>query len=94
MLGALIEQHALGQTGGAAGVHEDDGIVLFGFGGTIGAPAPMQVLVAHVVRSVAVADEHDMTQRQLAAHLGDVAGEVVGEQRVDEHDLATPSRPG
>ena len=31
-LGALVDQHALGQAGRPAGVHEDDGIGLLRFG--------------------------------------------------------------
>ena len=46
-----------------------------------------QILVAEVVGGVAATDQHDVLQRQFVSHRVDVAGEVLGEQRVDEDDL-------
>ena len=86
-LGALVEEHPLGQAGGTPGVHEHDRIVLVRFIGHHGASCCQQVLIAHVVGRLAVAYEHHAAQWELIADLGDVAGEVVGEQRVDERHL-------
>ena len=45
-LGPLVEQHALGQAGRAARVHEDDGIVLVGLVGHDRLAGGDEVLVA------------------------------------------------
>ena len=62
-LGPLVEQHALGQPGGAARVHEDDRVVLLGLVGHVRLARRDQVLVREVVGDVALADEHDLLDR-------------------------------
>ena len=77
-LGAVVEQHALRQAGGAAGVHEDDGIVLVGLVGDLRRRAREQVFVLDVVRRVAVADHHDVLDADRLAHLVDDAARRTG----------------
>ena len=62
-LGALVEQHPLGQACRAAGVHEHGRVVLVGLGRRDGAAGRDEVLVAHVVGCVGVTDEHDVAER-------------------------------
>ena len=67
-LGPLVEQHALRQPGGAAGVHEHDRVVLLGLLGHDRVPCGEQVLVADVVGHVALADQHHLLDPRLRAH--------------------------
>ena len=46
-----------------------------------------QVLVAEVVGHVAIADQHDVAEREVGTDVGDVAREVIGEHGVDEDHL-------
>ena len=86
--GPLVEEHTLRQACRAPGVHEDDRVLLFRLIGFHRAAGVDEVLVPQVVGHVAVTDQHDVAERQLVAHIGDVAGEMFREHRVDEHDLA------
>ena len=86
-LGSLLEQRALRHPGGAARVHEHGRIGLFGLRWYDGVAVADQVLVAEVVGGVAATDQHDVLQWQFMPHWVDVAGEVLGEQRVDEDDF-------
>ena len=76
-----------GETGRTARVHQHHGVVLVRLVGGDGAPGLDQVLIAKVVGHVAVADQHHMAERELGTDVGDVAGQVVGEHRVDEDHL-------
>ena len=62
-LGPLIQQHALGSSGGASRVHHHDRVRFVGFRWDDRLAGIDQVLVAHVVRQVAVAHQHHVTQR-------------------------------
>ena len=57
-LGALVEQHALGDAGGATGVHQHRRIGLVRLVGRDRLAGGDQVLVAHVVGHVTIADQH------------------------------------
>ena len=62
-----------GQPGGAAGVHQHHGVGLLRLGRHDRVAGVDELLVADVVGHVAVADQHDVAQRQVGADLGDVA---------------------
>ena len=79
-LGPLVEQDALRQSRRATGVHEDHRVGLVGLGRHDRLAALEQLLVAHVVRHVTVADEHDAFDARVVTHRVDDACE----QRVDE----------
>ncbi len=80
---ALGQQHALGQSGGAAGVHEHRRVVLLGLRGYHLLPGRDQVLVRHVVRRVTVAHEDDGAHACRLAYGVDDGGE----DGVDEDHL-------
>jgi hypothetical protein len=48
-----------------------------------------EILVSKVVGHVAVADQHDVAEREVGTDVGDVAGEVIGEHGVDEDHFGT-----
>ncbi len=85
-LGSLVEEYALGQTRRPTGVHEDHRIGFLGFDRHDRFASGDEVFVAEVVGNVGVADEHDVTERELGPALGDVPQEVFGEDLVDEGD--------
>ena len=86
-LGAVLEQDAFGEAGRSARVHEHDRVVFVGLVGDHGRAGLDQVFISKVVRHVAIADQHDMAERQVGTDVGDVAGEVIGEHGVDEDHL-------
>ena len=65
----MLLEDALGQTRGAAGVHENDGVVLVGLGGQRRRGRGEHVFVGGVVPHVAFADQHDAAERVVSAHL-------------------------
>ena len=87
-LGPLLEQHTLRPPGGAAGVHEDHRVGLVRLRRYDRRTALEQILVAGIVRHVAVADEHHALDAGLVAHRVDQARE----ERVDEDRLVPESR--
>ncbi len=72
-LGALLEDRSFGESRRPAGVHEHRGVVLLRLSRDGRRSVLDQILVTEVTRSIAVADEHDVAEGQVGAHLGDVA---------------------
>ena len=78
--GPVVDDHALGQAGGPAGVHEDGQVVLVRLGRHLRRARRHHVLVGDVVGDVAAADQHHLVDARLGAHRVDQGGEEgVGE---------------
>ena len=86
-LGPAVDQHPLGQAGGAAGIHQHHRVGLLGLIGHHRIDRGQHVLVADVVGHVAVADEDHVADRARLGRGGQGVGEVLGEEGVDEHHL-------
>ncbi len=87
-LGPMLDQHTLGQPGGAAGIHQHHGIGLIGFVTHNRLSSGQQRFVSDIVRSVAVPDQDHLPDRVLSAHYFTRRGDQWSKQRIGENDFA------